>query len=63
MKNEISIGSDFIWTLKSPRLKALSSNEFDVFFENYFEYVDGNVFIRGDVIYNDGEAFIIDIKR
>ena len=60
---EIANGSTFIWTLKSPSLTALSSEEFDGFVVDYLDGVDEDAFIKGDVIYNDGELAIIDIKE
>ena len=63
MKQEISIGSAFTWFLKSPKLTGLSSEEFDGFVDEFFLGVDDNAFIKGDVIYNDGESLILEVKE
>ena len=63
MKKGLSIGLTITWTLKSPSLTALSSEEFDGFVDDYLDGVDEDAFIKGDVIYNDGESVIIEIKE
>ena len=63
MKTESSKGSTFTWTLKSPSMTALSSEEFEAFVDAYLDNVDKNAFIKGDVIYNDGETAIVEIKE
>ena len=63
MKKEIANGSTFTWTLKSPRLTALSSEEFDGFVDDFLDGVDEDAFIKGEVVYNDGESVIIEIKE
>ena len=63
MKQGLTIGSTFTWTLKSPSLTLLSSVEFNDFVEDHLDGVDEDAFIKGNVIYDDGESAIIEIKE
>ena len=64
MKEEdIIIGSTFTWTLKSPEESGYSTEEFKAFVDDHLNTVDENARVSGSVIYNDGEAAIIEVSE
>lgn len=62
MQNISHVGSSFTWTLNSPSETKHSSKEFDSFVDDNIIVVQDDSHITGDVIYNDGESAVIEIK-
>ena len=63
MFEEIKTGSPFTWTLKSPGKTKHDSKEFDSFVDDHIILVRNDSHIMGDVIYNDGQIAIIEVKE
>ena len=61
--NKISIGSSFIWNLKSPSKTKHSSIEFDSFVSDNIILMRNDSHITGCVIYNDGKSTVIEIQK
>lgn len=63
MLEEIKTSSPFTWTLKTPNETKHASKEFDSFVDNHIILVRNDSHITGDVIYNDGQTAIIEVKE
>lgn len=63
MREKCSIGNSFTWTLKSPSISGLTTEEFDTFINEFLNVEQKDAHISGEVIYNNGEYAIIEIKE
>ena len=62
MAKYIVIGTLFTWTPQCPSKTELSSEEFDSFLDEHFSFRN-DAHINGEIIYNDGESAIIEIRE
>lgn len=63
MLEEIKTGLLFTWTLKSPGETKHASKEFDSFVDDHIILVRNDSHITGEVIYNDGQSAVIEVKE